>query len=444
MINDHLEVISFLYLLFSVIGIITVIREIHKSHKISIMSMCNIMYIAVLCIIPALILYGYSSESNAKDFIKYEQEYLWTFYVQLIITVIGYVFFNLGYCIKQRDREKKETQKKDNTILISVLFSVISLISLLLWASGYGGITGLLDNANFIRAGWIKSSNSFTFFKHFVPLALLASWMLFNAIIKRKIDKFVRKVIVLLLLVLNIAISSIYIQANDGRLLLAIYILLFFVIYLKYIYETKSVKIMLLLFRFAIVLLVFVVILFNADSILRDLRGETPIEEKNATVLENISDEFSFIILGTQTALEHNYSDNAELMIDNDVINGVFAWLPYSMKPIILEDVWDHNTRLINTKSYGQSPTSIVAQSVYDLGLVGIIIIPFLYGMFIKKTEKLLEAYKNNVFYETIYVALGFYLSKGIPYFSLYNIMINTFFIFVAIFIYKFVQKVKF
>lgn len=444
-VNNHLEIIATFYIVFAIISTISVIIKIARSRKITIMNMCSVMYILSLCVMPAIVLFGYTNGLSFTNSIVFEEKTVWTFYSQLILTIIGYLILHFGYRIKQKESKAYTSFTEQKNLLISVIFSLISAVSLYLWASGYGGINGLLASANQIRAGWVSSSNSFAFFKHFVPVSLLASWMLFNMIIRKEAKGAFAKIGILILLLCNVALSSIYIQANDGRLLLAVYIFLFFVLYLKHQYEIKKANIAPLLLKFGIVFIIVVLILFNADTILSIMRNDSSVstESGNSNLLNTVTKEFSFIISGTQTALIQNSSDDGKLMIVNDVVNGVFAWLPTSLKPIKLEDVWDYNTRIINTGGYGQSPTSIVAQSIYDLSLFGIIIIPLIYGILIKKIENVLEKRKGHVFYDTVYVVLGYYLCKGLPYFSLYNIMINTFFIFIAIIIYNVIQKIK-
>lgn len=443
LVNSHLTIVIVLNIVFSIASIISVIRDIYKSQKITIMYMCRIMYIGILCVVPALILYGQMNGVKVIKAISFEHENVWTFYVQFILTVIGYFVLNFGYNIKPRIIKQQRIKDSQNIIFTTIVFSLISVVSLFMWASGYGGISNLLENANAIRSGFVSSSNSTAFFKHFVPLALLTSWMLFSLLMRKNVKKFAYKIAAILLLIINVCVSSIYLQANDGRFLLAAYILLFFLIHIKYLYEVKSVNIIPLFIKLGVVAIIVGTILFNADKILRFMRGDTIIETSGSGIVKTISTEFYFIITGTQKSLLEWFSGDGKLMIVNDVINGLFAWLPTSFKPIILEDVWDYNTRIIEPSSYGQAPTTIVAQSVYDLGLIGIIVIPFLYGMLIKRVEKILEARKNNVFFDTIYVALGFYLCKGIVYFSLYNIMINIFFIFIGAVIYSVLRRFK-
>lgn len=442
-IDNHLEIIATLYIIFSMVAIVLTVADVTKNHKISIMNMCSAMYIATLCIVPAIIFFGYVNGLRATRGIRFEESAAWTFYVQLLFTIIGYAILCFGYRIKQKEPKIYPIAGNRRLLLICVIFTAVSAVSLLLWSSGYGGIGGLLANADGIRSGWYLSTNAFTFLKHFVPLSLIASWMLFNLLIRKEIKSAFKNTGIFLLFACNVALSSIYIQANDGRLLLAVYVFLFFVIYLKYQYEVNAANIVSLIIKFGIILLIASFVLFNADTILSMLRGEDVAKTESFDTAETLSREFSFIISGTQNALFQQSSSELKLMVGNDVVNGLFAWLPTSLKPVILEDVWDYNTQLLRLGGRGQSPTSIVAQSLYDLSLIGVVLIPFLYGMLIKKMEIILESRKGNVFFDTVYVALGFYLCKGIPYFSVYNIMMNTFFIFLAIIIYNTVQKIK-
>lgn len=443
MIDNHFVVIATLYIIFSVIIMLATIMDVVRSRKLSIMNMCRVMYGITLCIVPALILIGYISGLRVTSGIKYEENLVWTFYAQYVLTVVGYLFLQFGYRIKQKEAHECKISGGQRELLISVIYSVLSMIALYLWASGYGGIDELVANANQIRAGRLNPTNSFTFFKHFVPVSLLASWMLFYVLVKREIHSIIKYLGAAFLLLCNVAISSIYIQANDGRMLLAVYVFLFFLIYFKHQYETKNNSIMSIMLKFGFVFLLVVFILFNADAILHIMKNENYEGVSETNILSTVSREFSFIISGSQNGMVHIFSNDSKLMIGNDLVNGLFAWLPTSLKPVILEDVWDYNTRLLSTGGYGQSPTSIVAQSIYDLSLIGIFIIPFMYGIIIKKVERVLEKRKGNVFFETVYVVIGFYLCKGIPYFSIYNIMINTFFVFVAVLIYNTLQKLK-
>ena len=328
-------------------------------------------------------------------------------------------------------------------LFTAVTFSFISAAALFLWGSAFGGVDVLVENAGLIRSGRLDPVNAFTFFKHFVPLSLLASWMLFTALISPMKKSLFKKLVLLIFLALSFFIAIIYLQANDGRMLVAVFVLLFFVIYIKQQYESQKTKMLPLLLKMGVILLITCVILFNADGILRMLRGQEQSEAENVNFLQTLATEFSFLIGCMQACLGQWANGNGQLMIGNDVVNGLFAWLPTSLKPVQLESVWTYNTVLLNTGGGGTMPTSIVAQSFYDLQWIGILLIPFLYGLLVQGAEALLSRRKGNVFYDTVYVGLGFYLGKGLPYFSLHNIMMNTFFLLIGTAIYFVIERVR-
>lgn len=182
------------------------------------------------------------------------------------------------------------------------------------------------------------------------------------------------------------------------------------------------------------------ILIIESENIFNLFRDRDVISHDNSA-LDILLSEFNFIYVGLHTSILHTLDSNTNFLLINDLANGAFAWLPTSLKPIIMEDVWDYNTKLINDGGYGQSPVNIVAQSFYDLGLIGVFIIPLIYTYIIGKFEKI---FKKD--YSTIglvfFTVLAFYLGKGMAYFSLYNLMMNLFFIFFSWCIYKFIAGI--
>lgn len=445
MIDAHLIFIIISYLIFALIAVMYEIKNIRIRREIRMISLCKFMYIFLLAIVPALIFCGYIAE-GITTYIKYEDRYIWTFYVGLLITVIGYIGICFGYRVKQKSYSEKVNLKAPRILLLNTIYVLISIFSLYLWASGFGGIGELINSANSIRAGFIGSSGNVAFFKHFVPLSMLASLLLFQFLfITKNAENITRKIYGFILFIPAVVISFLFILANDGRMLAGIYIFLFFLLVIRNEYEVKQVDLTKIVIRLVVLLIITVAIIINSDMIFRIIRGDVlgaRIEQTNSSFFETLTTEFSFIVTSLQTALISRLDGTVQLTFFNDFINGIFAWLPTSLKPIILPDVWDINTKLISASSYGQAPTDIVAQSIYDLGLVGIVLIPVFVGMFIRKMENIFRTYGKNVFYSTIYIVLGFYLAKGIAYFSLYNIMMNIFFIVVGCIIYWLFSKI--
>lgn len=444
MIVEELILLIVLYSIFMVASLCDVAIYVKKSHRISIMTLCKLMYIVGFAVIPiityAVYLNGYRASTLLYD------GYMWTHFIIFICTVVAYCTMKFGYKIKQRKPKKKSNQDYVKMIMLMTLLLIISVISLSFWASGFGGINELITNANSIRAGFIKSSSNKAFFKHFVPMSMIVSFIAFNYLfIDKNYKRKISTIYVFFTFIVSIFISIIFILANDGRMLAGVYIILFCLLLIKNEYEVKNKNLKSISFKILILSILAIIIIINADSIFGVIKGNTvvtstSVEERN--IFSSLAYEFSFTLTGIQQAIITYVNGTSKLTIINDVINGVFAWLPTSFKPFICVDVWDYNTALMNTGVYGQSPTSILAQSIYDLGFLGVLLIPCIYGFVIRKIENKLESYGSNIFYNTIYIVLGFYLAKGIVYFSMYNIMMNIFFIVAACIIYKVLHKI--
>lgn len=441
--DTHLIIVIVIYFAFSFLAIVAEINRIKKSHVIRIVSLCRMMYILLVAIVPGIIFSAYLVDGTTA-YLKYENRYICTFYIGALATIITYFMFTFGYHIKQKNIPTKDSEYISKTTLLASIFIIISVVALVLWSSGFGGVSALVAQANSIRAGFVGSSSNVAFFKHFVPLSMLAAFLIFNKlVITKDLKNIFESIYLIILFVISLIISIIFILANDGRMLAGIFIMLFFLLVIKNEYEVRKRSLKKIIFKIVILVVIVVAIILNADNIFRIMRGDEIFTLANEeTFLQTISREFAFVVSSLQTTIINRTEGTASLMVLNDVVNGIFAWLPTSLKPIILPDVWDYNTQLLNTGIYGQAPTTIVAQSIYDIGIIGVIVIPTLYGVLVKKIENILDSYKGNSFTTTVYIVLGFYLAKGMAYFSFYNIMMNVFFVVVGCIIFMIFNKV--
>ncbi|MDV7750677.1 hypothetical protein [Enterococcus faecium] len=435
----HLFLISIIYFIFSIIAFGNEARIIKYSRVISMVDICKLMYLLLNVVIPLIIYLGYVFGGITSSSIRYSNDQIYAFYMGALYTILGYVCFSFGCKIKQRTYYQHEYTTNAKLLVSSTIFLVISVVSLIIWASGFGGVSQLILKANSIRAGFITGSNNRAFFKHFVQVSMISSLTAFYYLfLSKDTDRsLIKKIYAFLLFILSTIITILYIVANDGRMLAGIFIMMFLLLIIKVQYEENKASLSGITIKLLIISVITIILIFNADTILAIFRGGiTSTVAQRTGVVEKITNEFSFIITGLSTSISQEHL----LTFGNDLINGIFAWLPTSLKPIILQDVWDYNTHLLNTGVYGQSPTSIVAQSIYDLDMIGIVIIPTVYGFVVKKIQNIADRYQD-VFFKVIYILLGFYLGKGMAYFSVYNIMMNTFFVFFACIVYFFVNK---
>lgn len=428
-------IVSLSYFLLMFMILAREVRIIKRTHKINILSLCNIFFSLLICGTSS-VYYWNPPEKYSYDIVIFG----------LLLTNICFLFFQIGYnsCrFKSRFKRKQSTTFK-HIWLFSICLLLISGASLYLYASGYGGIENLMMSGNLIRASNIQSENSYTFFKHFIPVSIITTLLIYNVVFirKQKTTKYVDTILgILFLFIPSFVISLIYIVANDGRMMAGVYFLFFVLIWIRDRYESGKVS----LRRMAIIGSIWICIggtaIIGSEKIMSESRGVHATETASENSFrEGIIKEFSFIVKGENAAISYINYDIDRYMIANDLVNGIFAWLPTSLKPIKLTDVWDFNTNYIDSSTIGQSPTSIVAQSYYDLGLLGVVLIPLLWGRLIHFVEFSFGNDKN-VFISTVYTISMFYFAKSIPYFSLYNIMMNVFFIVLAFIVYRFLNN---
>lgn len=414
-------------------------RKVTLYHRITFGTFCFSFFAFFCCIIPGLTIWqGDLSRCHNHNELYAFISYILTF----IAGISAYIGYHYGKpkLSKQSRITNKYTNGNSNISFTAVILLTISITALILYSSGYGGIVQTMLVGGKIRASFIQSSNSFAFFKHFIPLSIVSSLLLYtNIFINKNRAKFLLKV---LLLLISFAISLIYIVANDGRALAGTYIFLFIFINIKYKYEVAQLSIRKLLITTCIICVIIFVIIIQSESWMNDFRNHSN-ETSDSTALDTLLNEFNFIYVGLYTSIDSFFNNTSHFVIFNDLVNGVFAWLPTSVKPLILEDIWDYNTKLINDGGYGQSPANIVATSFYDLGYIGVFIIPALYTYLTGRIERRF-AYDHSTVGLTFFTVFAFYLGKAMAYFSLYNVMMNLFFIVIAWCLYKvWMAKIK-
>ncbi len=418
-------------------GVCVLCIECHRlvcDRRISFASFCFTFFAIFCCIVPGLTLW-YGDLSRCRNHSE------WYAFITYILTFAVYIFLYLGYNLGDSKHQSKylvlqihnKHYGNSNIILYASVLLLISIISLLIYSSGYGGILQTMLLGGQIRGSFIQSSNSYAFFKHLIPLSIISSLLIYTNlfIFYKKSYLFIKYC----LFILSFIVSIVYIAANDGRLLAGIYILLFIIINIKYKYEKLHVSIKKIAFTSLFVSILIFTLIIGSEYILNSFRGYEG-STTDQSVFDVILSEFNFVYVGLYTAIINILEYDSAFLLLNDITNGLFAWFPTSIKPIIMDDVWDINTALINDGGYGQSPVNIVGQSFYDLGFIGICIIPFIYAFILGRL---------NVFFKNDLSTIGlvffsvtaFYLGKSMVYFSLYNIMMNIFFIVLSWFLYK-------
>ena len=413
-------------LLFVILGVLILIYcyiNVNKNQVVTVYIFCCVFF-SIMAFASATYLYCNDSDEIIDIY-------------SFIAVIIAFICFLVGYNIAKTKKQVfnysiVEVSKFNYRVILLILLSAAALY---LYSQQYGGIAKTMILGNAIRSN-NAGHNSMAFLKHFIPVCVTASVYLFSYIYlsKNKIG-IIRRTFMLCLLGISTILTIMYILANDGRLMVGYFLLAMMIVVIKFKVEYAKVN----LFKYTIITLLgfFFVwsVMVGSEKIMREQAGGT-FQSESRNFVESFGNELSFVERGFEAAVTKNDS----YMIYNDVINGIFAWLPTSLKPIKLEDVWDYNTRLIDSTAIGQFPCSLIAQSYYDLNIIGLFIIPFLYGIFIRLVEKILTK-KDNIFAYSTYILCCLYLGKAIMYFSMYNIMMNIFFIVISWIVMEFKKK---
>ena len=126
-------------------------------------------------------------------------------------------------------------------------------------------------------------------------------------------------------------------------------------------------------------------------------------------------------------------------MLVHDFAYGIFAWLPQSLSPSWALRLWTVNTQAVSPMfTTGEIPCGLLAQSVYDLGIVGVIVIPYLYGLILHFTDKKIVPNIGNPFVMGLFAYLFTDLLRVVSYAMLYDIVLDLFPLAIALIIYFF------
>lgn len=416
-------------------------KQFNSLHKIKAITYIRLIYMFLYGLVPGiLIITQYDGEVFGA--IDYSSEGVFALFLLYFCTILGYIFLGLGYRLKFKNKFKivglnlfLNINKKSNELLIylsAIIGLILGGVCLHLWSMAYGNIFGLIKVASMVRSGYSSVTNAFAFFKHPAGLVIISSIMFFVLIINSNYSK---QIILKLLFLISLFLSITYLLACDGRTGMAFYLFQYVLVfmYCKRTEITVKYRTMLLIVAIAIILLL---IIQNLNTVTYYIRtGNWVASTSETNLFLSILSNFEYTVVSGQFILQNRIKMNIDYTIFNDILTGIFAWIPSSLQPINMLTVWEYNTSLItNGEKSGTLPCDIITLSIYDLGILGTIIIPIFWGIVIKKIDGLLEG--SNKFNKILFVLLLPSFIGGVTGCSLYNMLLNTFEVFIIGIVY--------
>lgn len=397
------------------------------------------MFDIVYGIFPLLLLLQWHNSIEISRFVNsfalFDETCVIYLLYHYIYAFIGFIMILIGFFSTKKTSASILTKDINSRELKSIAWIslIIGIISLILWAKAYGTIFDLILQANAVRSGMGSVSNAMAFFKRPASLLLLTSYLFFSMLFKCKMSGLITKFLTFSGLLISVVCSVLYLLANDGRLTTVLFLSGFFYLY---IFNKRIRYPKVFLFGLPCVGVASFYLLSYMDSITYFLRfGIWQSELAGESIINKLLHELFFLPLSGQKSMYYNWDNTRSYTLGDDLVTGLFAWFPYSLKPDGFSDVWNINTIQIFGDLnilHGQYPCTLISQCVYDLGLLCVIFICYLFG----KSLRLIENFycKNNYpLAMAIYANFVLIIMRAIPYFSFYDIMMGLFTIFLLL-----------
>lgn len=440
-----------LIVLYALASFLTLWHECYSlfiSERFSVGSFCRLWFIVVQFCLPCYLmlryfLFGVPAKSSYAS-ISYDNSALASAYVVFLFSLIAYCVLvasartnGLQFSAASPDwSDAGEGFTMKRIRIAAFLCLSVGALCLYLWAKAYGSIFDLIEVGNAVRGGWNATHNSFAMFKHPSRLVLISSYFYF-ALLYSKRSKFLS--IDSILLLASVFLSILFLLANDGRLSMAFYFMGFFlvVLYTKLFIQKKAFDLRAVLLAVVICVLLIAVML-NMDSVTYFIRhGQFPSagDKDGSSFIE----ELLFDPASDFTVVSNFLNGKLSLMLVHDFVYGIFAWFPQSLSPSWALRLWTVNTQAVSPMfTTGEIPCGLLAQSVYDLGVIGVVAIPYLYGLILRFTDKKIVPNIGNPFFMGLFAYLFTDLLRVVSYAMLYDIVLDLFPLAIALVIYFF------
>lgn len=435
---------TFLFLICvicTLIYTICTVRELYHKKEITGFFIASAMYDLVFGILPTIIVAQLLWDGDEIRFLQgildLTSDGIYALIYYYLLSFLGFAILYLSYHSKinirfkavsnQVDKSSLKNNSSRNFLLLSWISLLVGIISLYLWSSAYGSIFNLIVEANAVRSGVGSVTNSLAFFKHPARLVLICSFLFFTYLFKNKSSKkqLFYKFYGFIGLLIALSGSILFLLANDGRLTIVLYILA--ILWLSTAGK-KIHHIQRMVFGGIGVIFISLFLLNEMDSITHFIRFGEWIDN-GKSLASSMIHELSFLPLGAQTSILAGWNNEVGLTFFDDLVTGLCAWLPSSLKPSGYDDVWSINTILIwgdLSLSHGQYPCSFITQAYYDLRVIGIVLYSWGAGKVLKRIDHW-SFDDSSLLTISLKAVIMEFILRGVAYFSFYDIMLGLF-----------------
>ena len=246
-----------------------------------------------------------------------------------------------------------------------------------------------------------------------------------------------------LIFAISFGISLSYYLVKDGRMIMAMYLLI--VLFMWNDMFEKQTNITKKLVKLGFAFVIFVLVVLNMDQLTYLLRyGTTYVANNSEPAVQSIMDELAYVFVAGQTSVKQFLTEGSPFLIGHDIASGLFAWVPSALTPDGLINIWSYNTQLVaGGNALAQYPSDLISTSIYDLGLLGPILLPAVWGAIISKLDRMKRADSSPILI-VVYYGMSMTLIRGINYSMISSTISSVFHIFVAVVVFWAISHIKF
>ena len=423
-------IIASLYLVTAIIYIVREILYIKRVNTIKLISTFRLMYSFIYGILPAVILYNYR---DVDLIIKRNNiDLTYTFILAWFISVIEYTILSMAYSkTRQSSSYYRQTSSYSyKTIQTAVIISiVIGTISLFLWTSAFGSVYGMIVSANLIRAQASDVSNQWAFLEHVTRIFTVTYFVAFALFLYVK-EYFHKGFLQFVLVLLSLFGSLIVMLCTDSRGQIGILVIVTIMYYFVFYKLRQQKNIVKSLVPIGLIMIGAFVLIILSDGIMNNIRNITVNEVSDTNIVTTLVSEFGFTFTSQVVALQKMFEEPFSFLIYNDIVNGLFRWIPSQYIPFKLpQNIWDYNTQqLLKIENFnGQAPSDFVTTSLYSFGFIGILIQPVFMGYLLKKIETFFRRINPSLFHTAIYAYFYFFSIWWVGFCSISSTVLSLF-----------------
>ena len=313
-----------------------------------------------------------------------------------------------------KERSIKILSKEYNLLVaIGLFLALLSLASVFIYASQFGGMQRAIDAADAVRSGhgdefWI--SKQYIFVYRFIPFSILAIIIFFLLKDNRGFWRWS-----ILWLGLGVALFSRFSLFKSKQAIIEFLLLYLFYLSLK---NKKSY-----LFHFGILFIIAIFFIPALESYLDT--GKFVISDAS-NIFQSVLNMLTFFNFD-QTSLEFSLNKNYDFVYFEGVISGLRGKLiPISWLTNMNGNTIFSNTYYFYNLKEAIVPPGVVAFGFYNLGIVGVILVAFISGLLVKKIDYFFlnvisYAPKFIILYAFVMTKVFTWVRTGIPKFTFYD-----------------------